>query len=295
MSRVTASLAVLALLIAGAAMAPPVGSAATSTVSPQAAIPAEATVEVQWWMEAEDGQVIAIISTSIDPEAELPAVVRLPIPPGMTVDWAGEISGGDVSQDIQRQFTVKDGAKAAYAEFEVSQYRVAQIDLSGKALSQDGEAVVARLEYVQSVPSSDTAFSVRLPPGASSVKIEPAPEGAPNENSVGETLYTLPSLALEPGDSQTTVVEYSTTGAAPSPAEGGGAGLQANQLVALLAAIAAGIGVALVVMVRRQHHAALLASEAHQDEQQHPGASTPAADPSTAEVDDSDEPFDYAD
>ena len=122
------------------------------------------TIDVQWWMEAEPGQVIAIVSTTIDPSVSLPARVRLPIPPGMSVDWAGEISGADVTQDVQRQFSVGQGEGAEYAEFEVSTFRAAQIDLSGIPLTPDGDRVSASLNFVQSVPSSETAFTVRLPP-----------------------------------------------------------------------------------------------------------------------------------
>ena len=293
MSRVTASLSVLALLIATAAITPVSGMAATTTVSPQVAA-TPGTIDVQWWMEAEDGQVIAIISTTVDPEAELPVVVRLPIPPGMTVDWAGEISGGDITQDIQRQFTVKDGAKAAYAEFELSEYRVAQIDLSGKVLSSDGDKKSATLDFVQSVPSSDTAFSVRLPPGVASVKIEPAPQGPPSENGAGETLYTLPAVVLGPGDSQTTAVEYAAAATAPIPTDGSGSGLRANQIIFVLAAIAAGIGVALVVALRRQRQAYIHSSEDDEGVQA-TDVGTPPPPPSPVEVDDSDEPFNLDD
>ena len=137
------------------------------------------TIDVQWWMEAEPGQAIAIISTTIAPTVSLPVRVRLPIPPGMSVDWAGEVSGADAAQDIQRQFSVQQGKGAQYAEFEVSTYRAAQIDLSGIPLTADGNGVTASLEFVQSVPSAATAFTVRLPAGATDAKIEPARRGHP--------------------------------------------------------------------------------------------------------------------
>ena len=51
----------------------------TTTASAAAPLADAGTMDVQWWMEAEPGQAIAIVSTTIDPSVSLPVRVRLPI------------------------------------------------------------------------------------------------------------------------------------------------------------------------------------------------------------------------
>ncbi len=226
----------------------------TATASGASELLDAGAIDVQWWMEAEPGQAIAIVSTTIGTSVNLPVRVRLPIPPGMSVDWAGEVSGADATQDVQRQFSVQQGEGAQYAEFEVTTYRAAQIDLSGVPLTPDGDRVSASLEFVQSVPSLGTAFTVRLPAGATDAKIEPAPEGSPSTNEDGETLYTLPAARPKLGESSLTQVSYlKSSGALSSPASP--AAQRSSQLVAVLAALAVAALVALAVAVRRQRSA----------------------------------------
>ena len=230
----------------------------TATASAAGNLLDAGTIDVQWWMEAEPGKAIAIVSTTIAPSVSLPVRVRLPIPPGMSVDWAGEVSGADATQDIQRQFSVGQGDGAQYAEFEVSTYRAAQIDLSGIPLTADGNGVTASLEFVQSVPSEETAFTVRLPAGATDAKIEPAPQGSPSTNQDGETLYTLPVAQPKLGESSLTQVSYRTPSGTPAPASP--AAQRSSQLIAVLVALAVAALAVLAVVVRRQRSAEALSS-----------------------------------
>jgi len=261
----------------------------TTTASAAAPLVDAGTIDVQWWMEAEPGQAIAIVSTAIDPSVSLPVRVRLPIPPGMSVDWAGEVSGADVSQDIQRQFSVQQGEGAEYAEFEVSTYRAAQIDLSGIALTPAPDRVSASLNFVQSVPSSDTAFTVRLPAGATDAKIEPAPEGSPSTNQDGETLYTLPTAQPKLGESSLTQVSYVMSSGTPS-APTSATAQRRNQLVALLVAFAVAALVVLAVVVRRQGAGSADAAPAVRRREAADGPKTQRQADATDDVD-SDEPF----
>ena len=48
--------------------------------------------------------------------------------------------------------------------------------------------------------------------------IEPSPQGAPDTNTDGETLYALPTLNLPPGGKSTIKVTYSTAPARPAGA-----------------------------------------------------------------------------
>lgn len=207
-------------------------------------------LDVQLWMDADPGKAIAIVSVSLPEQTKLPALVRIPIPTGTSIDWSGEIAGTDASGDVPHEAQVKQGGGGSYAEFTVEQSRQAQIEVSGIVQRTDASGTSATLEWVQSVPATAVAFSVRLPAGAKTVEIDPAPTGEPARNEMGETLYTLPSQGLEVGEKTTVSVRYGTggtTGAAPAPQT-----LQTGTVVGVLAAILAVAFVALLVVLQRR-------------------------------------------
>lgn len=207
-------------------------------------------LDVQLWMDADPGKAIAIVSISLPEQAKLPALVRIPIPTGTTIDWSGEIAGTDASGDVPHEAQVKQGGGGSYAEFTVEKSRRAQIEVSGIAQQSDAVGTSAKLEWVQSVPATVVAFSVRLPAGAKTVEIDPVPAGEPARNEQGETLYTLPSQELEVGEKTAISVTYgtgATTGGAPAPST-----LQAGTVVGVLAAILAVAFVVLLVVLQRR-------------------------------------------
>jgi hypothetical protein len=215
---------VLTLAVACAlvlAALPAVAMAAEATTATSTAPLAAGPIDGQIW-PAQDGNVTAVIvDISLDPKVKLPARVRIPVPKGAVVQWAGEILNGDASADQQRDFTLRNGAGGgSYAEFTLSVSHRGQIDTSGIAMTARGTQVSTEVDWIQSVPSTSTLFTVRVPAGASDVKIDPTPEGTPDTNSAGEKLYLLPVQALATGSSTTVKVTYNTspTGASASPA-----------------------------------------------------------------------------
>ncbi len=242
---VTRWLAVIGLV---ASLASPSIAMATDTVTakgPKAPLVVGST-DVQFWLGAQPGMSAVIVSVSLPPNAKLPATVHIPLPAGMEVEWAGEISGGDPGSDPKRAFTVKDGDGGKYVELEVSQYPEAQIDLAPVAMTAKDGRMAAQLQFVQSAESSETNFSVRVPSLVSDVKIDPKPAGVPDRNDVGETLYTLPSLTLGTGDKSVVAVSYSTTPPSASDAADKSATmlLWGLGIAAVLALV--GLGVAIV-------------------------------------------------
>ena len=155
--------ALAALFVAAVWLAPAGARAAESSPAAPTAPVATGVTEVQFWMAAKPSEAVAIVSLSVPESVQLPATVRLPLVEGMIVDWAGEISGGDASQDIQRAHVTKKGSGGSYAEFVLSEFRTAQVDLSGKAHTQQGDEISAVFEFVQSTVSSETVISVRTP------------------------------------------------------------------------------------------------------------------------------------
>jgi hypothetical protein len=224
---------------------------ASAALGAEAAAPAE--MDVQMWPGAQAGQVVVIVSQRLPESAQLPATVRLPVPAGMNVDWAGEIAGADASQDPTRPYTLKQGEGGQYAELEISESRQAQIELSGIPLSVEGSVFTAVVEYVQSVPSQAVGFSVRLPNGAAAQSIEPLPVGEPDRNEVGETLYTLPSKNLKPGESIRLSASYQLAPSVPVPAQP--ASTDPTNVIVVLAVLLVAAAVALLLVLRRQRAA----------------------------------------
>jgi hypothetical protein len=226
---------------ATAASAAPKASAAAS--APLAAGP----INVQVGPGEENNTTVVIIGITIDPSIKLPVRVRIPVPPAATVAWAGEILGGDPNADPQAQYTLHDGAGGAqYAEFTMSKSRIGQIDTYAAPLKNDGKTVSTQVTYVQSVPSTSTIFSVRLPANISNVKIDPTPTAPAEKNTSGESLYLVGGSSMATGAKQAISIAYSLGAAAPASA----ASSQTPVFVALGIALVA-VLVALGFVVQR--------------------------------------------
>lgn len=235
------------LLIPGVAAA--VESSAATATAPL--VTGESDVQV--WMAAKPSEAVVIVSVQIPESTELPAKVRIPVIDGMVVDWVGEISGGDASQDPARPYTTQENPSGgSYVELVLTQYHSAQVDLSGAPMTMSGDDVSAKFEFVQSTVASETVFAVRLPALASEVKIRPEPVGDPQSNESGETLHVLPSIEMKPGNATTIEVAYTTALQAVPGTEEDAA---INTLIAVLAVITVVIVAVLVVAVRRSQSA----------------------------------------
>jgi len=243
-------IALIVLVAAAICAVPSVGSAAEpSTPAPEAPL-ASTPTDVQLWMAAKPSEAVVIVSVAVPDATPLPATVRIPVVDGMTVDWAGEVSGADASQDLRREYVTKKGPKGGtFVEFVVAEFRSAQVDLSGKKLTQEGDEVSTSLEFTQSTDSSETNFSVRLPAVASEITIKPQPIGRPTTNESGETLHVLPTLELGAGEKSTISVAYSTALPGVPGAEGDSV---INTLIGSLAALAFAVIIVLFIVLRRR-------------------------------------------
>lgn len=204
-------------------------------------------VQVQIWPGEIPGGAVVIASVVLTDTTPLPATVRIPVPEGLKVDWAGEISGVSPESDVSRPFTLKQGDGGQYAEFEVSTMREAQVDLSSLPLVIEGDTTRGSLDWVQATPASQALFSIRVPAGNELVSASPEVVGKPGTNAIGEKLYALETQTPEEGDEITVDFEYSA-GAATPPAVDTGDAVVTGLFVALgLAAM-----VLVVVIMRRR-------------------------------------------
>ena len=200
--------------------------------------PAGGSVDAQLWPQ--DGQTTVIVALDVPGSVKLPAVVRLPFPPGAQVQWAGEILGGDPAADPARPykvFTNADGGR--YAQFTLTKSHRAQIDTSGLLLNVKGTLFSGTVDWIQSVDASLTTLSVRVPPNAADVSISPPPAGAPDRNATGEALYTLAPMTLAQGKKQTITFSYAIKAPGTGQSGSGATGLIVGLGVALGVAVVA--------------------------------------------------------
>ena len=232
----------LARLVLGALLAVLIAAPSAAVA---ATVAAGGPLDVQIWPQ--DGQTVVIASCQLPPGTKLPTLVRIPVVPGAKVEWAGEILGADASSDVAREFRLVDGVGGQYAEFYLTKSLHGQVDSVATTLSVSGTTISTSVDWVQSVTSSETLFSVRLPAGLSAVRITPEPEGKPVENDTGEALYQLPSQVLPAGGAQKVALSYSTEPAAlPATVP------SANAIIFSLLGVLGLAIVALVVVVRRR-------------------------------------------
>jgi hypothetical protein len=184
----------------------------------------------------------------LDPTVKLPARIRIPVAPGATIMWAGEILGGNASDDPERPYVMHAGKGGQYAELTLTQSHMGQLDTGGLPVTLSGSSVTSKVDFIQSVQSSITALSVRVPANVTQVSISPQPEGDPQSNSAGERLYTLTSQVLPPGGKVAIVVSYNAAPVQPTPAQ-----VSSNKtpVIIMLCLVLAAVVAALALVLRR--------------------------------------------
>ena len=279
---IVVGLALAVALAASVLGAPAVFAAAKSTT---ASAPVDAAaggpIDIQIW-PGQSGKTAFITVVELDAKTKLPATVRIPVTPGSTVEWAGEILGGSAASDIEQTFKLVQGQGGQFAEFTLTKSHRGQIDAIGFPLKIEGDTVSVSVDYVQSVSSPLTTISVRLPAATSKAKISPKPDGDPVVNVEGESLYGLKPKAFKPGEKETVLVSYSTV---PPVEKAPGSELNIV-LIGLGIALALAV-VAMIFIVRRNAPAAAVSGDPDDD------ASQSDAPDEEAEGDDS--PFDADD
>ncbi len=233
-ARLQAALALtlLALVLPGAAEAKPVPLD-------------DVTLEVQLMPEAEPGTNVLIVGVKLPEGTPLPATVRLPLPAGARVFWAGEVTGGSPQDDLLREFTIVEGVGGQAIEFTAEETLTVQYDATYGIMNISGNDITTSLQWLQTVATGEISFGVRIPPRNVDVRLRPDASGPPQTNSAGESLYTLTSVRLEPGSEYAVSVAYRRAGITASPGSG------SLLMPVLLGALAVAV-VALFVVARSQ-------------------------------------------
>lgn len=207
-------------------------------------------LEVQIWPGGELGYTLVIVTGHVPEDAPLPATVRLPLFDRADVIWTGEILGGPVADDPPRESAVVETPGGSALEMTAETTRTVQYEAIGPPLSVIDGMTTSVFEWVQTVPTGDVIFSVRVPASAEVVQIDPMPVGSPRVNEAGERLYTLRPAVLPDGQTYTVTVAFGREGAGAPP--GPGTPVLAALLVVLLFAVMALVA----AVVRQRRHSA---------------------------------------
>ncbi len=206
------------------------------------------TIQIQLGMEAASGSNYLIVGGTLPTDTPLPATVRLPLPEGAEVVWAGEIVGSTPAGDIERPYTIVDGQGGRAIEFTLDTYRSFQYDAAYGPVIPAGQFDISLLmSWRQTVASRDVSIGVRIPANATDIVIEPAPVGEPlRDAATGDELYVLPGLTLGLGDKTSVSISYARGGALDSGSAGG------SPIVLILVGLLVLAVVALVFVWRAQ-------------------------------------------
>jgi hypothetical protein len=296
MKRAWVPLIVLALaagpaLAFGATTTPAPAAVPPSALTRSAPAPTPTGMQVLLWTGRTGAQ--TIIAVELAPNTPLPATVRLPLPAGATVVWAGELSGGSVETDIERKYTTEEGTGGKVVVFRLEKFRSAQVEATHPAPQAVGDRTVSSLDWVQSAPSALTHFAVQVGPEAADVTVDPAGGGTPQTNASGERLYTVSSKALKPGEKFTMTVAYRS--GAQTASGGGATGGGTTALLVVLGALLAAAISAFVVVAARMRSAERLETEepTPDSDSRQPTGSAPSkgGDRAPEEEPDEDDPF----
>lgn len=219
------------------------GSAAAFAV-PQASL-ANTPLEVQVWPGGETGYTLFIVTGLVPEDVPLPATVRLPLPEGAELLWSGEILGDSVSGDVERPATVVQAQGGSAVELTAEATRTVQYEAVGMPLTVDGDFTTSVFEWLQTAPTGEISFSVRVPTAAAAVRIDPDPVGSPRVNAAGERLYAMRPAVLQVGETFSITTQYGAQGAVDGVQERPALltillGLLAAALLALAGAVIAG-------------------------------------------------------
>lgn len=252
------SLLLGALLVLTTGTIPAVAATATLTAAAIASVGGTVTpaptvtgaLQVQLLLDGEPGKVLAITSIRLPQDTKLPAMVRVPMPEGAEVIWAGEVLGGDPSVDPARPYRIVKGEGGDVLEMTLENSRNAQVESNVALVDREGDSASAEVLWVQSATAPATQFSVRFPPASSKHQTTPKYTGAPERNDAGETLYILPEVKLALGEKYPVKATYVLNAELPQPKA---AANPSVILYLLLGALVAAVAV-LVLAVSRQRN-----------------------------------------
>lgn len=117
-------------------------------------------------MQVQRTNSVLLVSAQLAGSVKLPAMVGIPVPAGSKPYWVGEVLGGDPSKDPKAQYTTQKAKGYDLIVFEVTQARLAQVEVSLPAAAPAGAP--ATLSYSLPIVSdvARASLTLQLPSGA---------------------------------------------------------------------------------------------------------------------------------
>lgn len=182
-----------------------------------------------------------LVAGRFDPQAQLPAQIRLSVPKGATIDWVGEILGGPTAQDPSDKYTIEPGRDFDTVVFTLTKARQGQVELKYPAgLVKRGGATVSGFDFVPAMPAAIAELGVEVPQGAKVSNVTPG--AALQPGGQGITSYAKSFSNVKIGQKLSLSLQYSggTTVVAPQTSPQAGAQPPAGVAAGVAGGAAAG-------------------------------------------------------
>lgn len=162
---------------------------------------------------------LMIVSGELPAETPLPAEIAVPIPSRGQIQWAGEILGGDISQDPEAKPRIQSGKGYDLAVYTLRRARTAQVEVVAPgAASASGSKRTANLEWTAPFAASQVTISIRVPAGS---ETPTAPAGSSRRAGVDGTVqYARTYTAVRAGQRLSMQLVYES----PAPGADTGTG-----------------------------------------------------------------------
>lgn len=208
--------------------------------------------QIQFAPTVEQNGAVAIITAVLDPSEAFPAEIRVPVPAGSELLWAGEILGGDPQADPVRETTVERIGEMDVYTLTLEQAYTAQLEIRLPAPTISGSTVSASMNWINPGPEVLVTGAIVVEPRAGNVTTTPDVVGETRTNEIGETLYPLQGVRVPENGAYTMSVEWERNAAGGGTA---GPGADSPMLPILIGALVLAIVALVLVLVRERSRA----------------------------------------
>lgn len=234
--------------------------AATSSAAVAAPIPWRG---VDVTLHAEQSGGVMLVSGTLPETVPLPAEAEFSVPTGSSIQWIGEILGGDPAADPNLTYTKTTADGADTYRFTLTKSRNAQIEVLTDGTVFDGSLYTMSLAWTPSQDVPEVRLIVRVPAGAQVATS--TPEGLLQPGDSEYSYFAKTFTNAKAGTQLDLAVGYTLQAVTGEPTGSRASGTQTVLLAVLIALAVAGV-IALIVVVRRSSAPSPDADAASSDE-----------------------------
>ncbi|MHB1341026.1 MAG: cupredoxin domain-containing protein [Coriobacteriia bacterium] len=199
-------------------------------------------------LHSEQSGGVMLVSGELPESVKLPAEAELSVPAGSSLQWVGQILGGDPSADPELTYTKSAVDGSDVYRFTLTKSRNAQLEIvTSDAAGFDGTNYMPALKWAATQAVPEVRLNVRIPQSAQIVQA--APGAALQPGASGFSFYTKTVKNVKPGDQLDMAFSYQVAAAPASGASSASSGSTAQIVIVILAI---GVGALVVLAVRRK-------------------------------------------